>query len=714
MAVNSKQINAYLQNQVRSQQTFGIQEEAKQQQPTLEREFTLHQEEVLQQEEIRKQDEANIENEAIKLVEALNQESAIKLEEAKKQNEVRTQQIFIQQNEAIMQAPTFQSELALQQKHWQQEQALQQEGNRKQEEARIENEAMKLIEGMKHELSINFENVIQEAKQHAEEKARKIQDARSSNESVSSRRQEKAAKHLDPIKQRNINNEIENHAYFLQANYPGNRSLYSQSQINDATNKAAAKYREDINEKKSKNQSASKELIYRINDISCNLLDVVSCIKRGAYIDYQDSGTESTALMYALSHHHDLIAEYLLNNGADPLLVDKNGIKARDLVSKDSALYGIIIKREIEIAPLKDGTKYYRNYLTGPTNKVVFDEIAARSKCMVSAKSTKIRELHKSLEAELKKSPPSLAVIKLILMGGADINYFDNDYYFYTPLMTAIIHQNDYIAEYLLNQGANPLLENIYGEIASDLSARNSSIYILLQKREKELRLEVLSPSEKYSLLLQDYVSLFDAKAKKIDEYLALGADIDYQNLDGYTALMIAVEEQNVRIVEYLLKNGSNPFLKNKYGKTAKFLANRNDEIFQIIKGYEFLFAAIEDDLFMMSALLRADPNIIDFQGKDGYTALLITTEQGSKESVDFLLMQGADTTITCDDGKGAIELTSDESIIALFLQTQDEEFFDDDFEVSQNLYSFFGEKIEVSPSKSNDMEIKTEHSTIW
>ncbi|MBA3537547.1 MAG: ankyrin repeat domain-containing protein [Tatlockia sp.] len=314
-----------------------------------------------------------------------------------------------------------------------------------------------------------------------------------------------------------------------------------------------------------------------------------------------------------------------------------------------------------------------------------------------------IRTLHGRLIEEIKKCPPSLEEIKTILMKGADINFLDKKFQSHTLLMTAIAYQNDHIAEYLLNHGANPLVENIYGEIASDFAACNSSIYTLLRKRERELRLELLSPSEKYSLLLQDYICSSDAKLQQIEEYLALGAEIDYQNLDGSTALMISVEAHNVLIVEYLLKNGANPFLKNKYGKTAKFLSSRNDEFFQLLKGYEFLFAAIEDNHFMMNALLKADKSIIDFQGKDGYTALLIATELGAQETIEFLLEQGADAAITCDDGKGIMELTNDESILALFLQEQEEDVVDENFEAPKR-YSFF-DYLNKFESSSDDIK---------
>jgi len=52
--------------------------------------------------------------------------------------------------------------------------------------------------------------------------------------------------------------------------------------------------------------------------------------------------------------------------------------------------------------------------------------------------------------------------------------------------------------------------------------------------------------------------------------------DIDFQNIDGMSALMIAAQQGNSKIVNLLLQHGANPDLKNYDDETAYEIALRN------------------------------------------------------------------------------------------------------------------------------------------
>ncbi|MBA2648779.1 MAG: ankyrin repeat domain-containing protein [Legionella sp.] len=162
------------------------------------------------------------------------------------------------------------------------------------------------------------------------------------------------------------------------------------------------------------------------------------------------------------------------------------------------------------------------------------------------------------------------------------------------------------------------------------------------------------------SSLLLDYVCGFDVK---------VGAEINYQNDKGYTALMFALDMQNDRIAEYLLTSGANPLLKNRHNKTARSLVSRNSQICQILKGYELLLATMEGNLSAMKALLITDNNIIDFQGNKGYTPLLIAVELGFIKVIRYLLTLNPNLEITCEDGRGVFELVNNNLIKSLLLQ---------------------------------------------
>ena len=174
-----------------------------------------------------------------------------------------------------------------------------------------------------------------------------------------------------------------------------------------------------------------------------------------------------------------------------------------------------------------------------------------------------------------------------------------------------------------------------------------------------------------------------DVRIKRIDALLASGSDINYQDSEGFSPLMYAVDSNNERIAEYVLNCGANPFLKNKSGNTAKTLTSRTSEIYKIIKGYELLAHTSAGNLSGIKSLLNADNSIIDFQRRDGYTPLLIATELGLTEIVDYLLSHSPNLEITLNDGKGIFDLVSDQIIERLLKQAKNP-MESDDFGISE------------------------------
>ena len=134
---------------------------------------------------------------------------------------------------------------------------------------------------------------------------------------------------------------------------------------------------------------------------------------------------------------------------------------------------------------------------------------------------------------------------------------------------------------------------------------------------------------------------------------------------------MYALDSANERIAEYVLNCGANPFLKNKYGDTAKTLTLRTSGIYKIITGYELLAHTSAGNLSGIKSLLNVDNSIIDFQGRDGYTSLLIATELGLREIVGYLLSRSPNLEITLNDGKGIFDLVRDQIIERLLKQAK-------------------------------------------
>ena len=157
--------------------------------------------------------------------------------------------------------------------------------------------------------------------------------------------------------------------------------------------------------------------------------------------------------------------------------------------------------------------------------------------------------------------------------------------------------------------------------VACHTNTSTEEIIDLTKEKEPIIKLQDAPNTKNYSEQLLEYVQKGDdVRIKRIDALLALGSDINYQDSEGFSPLMYAVDSNNERIAEYVLNCGANPFLKNKSGNTAKTLTLRTSEIYKIIKGYELLAHTSAGNLSGIKSLLNADNSIIDFQGRDGYT----------------------------------------------------------------------------------------------
>ncbi|MCR9192992.1 MAG: ankyrin repeat domain-containing protein [Gammaproteobacteria bacterium] len=113
------------------------------------------------------------------------------------------------------------------------------------------------------------------------------------------------------------------------------------------------------------------------------------------------------------------------------------------------------------------------------------------------------------------------------------------------------------------------------------------------QKKLGEYKKEQQTKSQKIKLS-QSMLGLFsgdnksgrnDISARTLKPLLTEGADINYQDeKDGYTALMLAViGNKDIKVLEYLLRNGANSKIKNKYQETASDLAANGSDAWRLL-----------------------------------------------------------------------------------------------------------------------------------
>ncbi|MFC3907854.1 ankyrin repeat domain-containing protein [Legionella dresdenensis] len=168
----------------------------------------------------------------------------------------------------------------------------------------------------------------------------------------------------------------------------------------------------------------------------------------------------------------------------------------------------------------------------------------------------------------VKSNPASLNEIKSLAESGIDINLqqFDDGN---TALILSAINSNLELAEYLLTIGANPLLTNHDGKVACDYALNNKELY----------------------QLIINYELLFSAKTNdlpSLEKALGKGAEINFQDNQGYSALMYAASGSHLNIVEFLIEENADLTLENNDGVEALHLA-RGHLIYQTIFAEEKL-----------------------------------------------------------------------------------------------------------------------------
>ena len=203
--------------------------------------------------------------------------------------------------------------------------------------------------------------------------------------------------------------------------------------------------------------------------------------------------------------------------------------------------------------------------------------------------------------------------------------------------------------------------------------------------------LQQYNPSQKYDIDLTNrqtisklvYMMVHNFPLNYVQEYIVNHPDeINYQDCDGYTALMIAIFCKKIKhrdkLVEMLLCYGADPNLQQHEKETAltyaaKYSRNlKTNNIIKILleKGVDpnlrnrhgetaLMLAAKYSNVTSTEATVKfllqngADPNLLD---NNGHTALMLTViKENTDNIVELLLEYGADISITDKNGDNVL-----------------------------------------------------------
>jgi len=252
-------------------------------------------------------------------------------------------------------------------------------------------------------------------------------------------------------------------------------------------------------------------LLIASNKVPLNEPAIRRLVEAGAQINGHNVFGE-TPLMYAAAFASDGLVEYLLKNGADPKLTNKEGLSAIHFAAKSTGeLYLHALEGSIEqtAKTAGAGVTFHKEGMQ------VFADDFSKKNSLVRPKVIKLlleygADINATTVSGLTPLKCALLVdnfemANVIIQYGADINYGDE-----TALMTAVWHNRIDIVDFLIKKGADVNHKKTTGENALEWAVFNGNediAKLLLNAGAKKdfskAFLELTSGNEAIALILK-------------------------------------------------------------------------------------------------------------------------------------------------------------------------------------------------------------------
>ena len=320
-------------------------------------------------------------------------------------------------------------------------------------------------------------------------------------------------------------------------------------------------------------------------------------LDKGADVNDNKGYKNLTPLHLIIIYEHNEAADFLLDRGADPLIMSRDG---------DSALHSAVAQGNISV--LKAIFKKRPALDSNPTNKGGLTPLhmaAMKGNLEIFlnlfAKSLDVSPSNSGwLPVHYAASSGSVAILQAI----PSDQLSTRTRYEETPLFIAAANGHCETVKYLISQGV-------------DINARAMNHGA---KRD--------APSEQIYNVTPIIVALNENHSKVCEILIQKGADMDGSGSHGATMVHEAARSGNLGLLNHLIQSGQGPFVKNDLGNTALHLAAQNGRaniVSVILQQY------------------RGDMKLqIDGKNHAGLTAFHSAVASGSTEVMNLLRTSGA------------------------------------------------------------------------
>ena len=348
-------------------------------------------------------------------------------------------------------------------------------------------------------------------------------------------------------------------------------------------------------------------------------------------------GEGKTGLMVAAEEGNDAIVQLLLDKGAEVNTKNHHGKRALDLALTQSEKCNV---------PTEAGKKY------AETVYLLLQAGAQVNKTLANIKLT----IERPIPTQLLESKTD--ILKMLLAAGAGLRY---------ELVTLENSLQDLTRKCIRNHLKLVHQQTSLYKTIPKLDLPHLIIsYLLfytLQKVESKLT------SEESRLLLK-------TSQGDIDNVLSLikaGVDVNIQDKNGITAMMIAAENGYLELLRELKQAGADVNIQNYYGDTALMCATKKEQHNCVQKLLEFganintkgedgqtalMHAVVNNDDDMLHTLIKAGANL-NVQD-DGGCSIMVYATNGHLNSLDILLNAGSEVNVPGGGGSfSALEMAA-------------------------------------------------------
>ena len=316
---------------------------------------------------------------------------------------------------------------------------------------------------------------------------------------------------------------------------------------------------------------------------------------------------ENTPLMAAVEVSNEVVVDLLLKEGAE--------INAKNS-NEETALYMVVAQGHTESCREPFDNEKIESY-----NNIVY--LLLQAGAQVNESIWDVRTTTSQLNARELLTTNSLCILKLLEAAGAD-------------LRNRVVKNNGSLQDLAKNKIREYLIQNhpgknLYVTIQELPLPSIIHAYLLLYTLQK---IDANLNNDEKDLLLKTSDGDFEQVLNLIED----GVDVNVQDENGMTPLMIASQAGNEHLVEELIKAGAGVNIKTYLGDTALIYATENNQIECIRK------------------LLTSEANI-NVQGDKGNTALIYTVDGLNQDCFQALIERDAIPDIQNDNGDTALQL---------------------------------------------------------